>query len=329
MRIASGAVVAGGTNNNNGTTKRSSGATLTGLNLKDGEGWYQVYLGQDNVYTCVTLASETAYEVRVFAVNYQGTLSESSPILEFRTLTRTDTSSVLTPKNAGQAFTVECTGDICVGDTVLITERLYLRPAQAMQGKHVQSIAVTGSIHAIKGISSHNNLASTTGKVTATAIHANAGKGKRSSAAATMEITSTRSGLVGDDPNQSAVFDGGVSITSVAGAFLGERTIAALVTKDNYRSSRDAMLARNIAPGVGSNNKAFGGMRRLWLEVVWQRSSNEEVRRYEAKPGEVIERLQSHLEEFEVFRVPWRQENLRKSLVQEWHTLQDCFVPMT
>jgi Ca2+-binding EF-hand superfamily protein len=324
MRIANSAAVAGGTNNN--TMKRPSGATLTGLDLKDGEGWYQVYLGQDNIYTCVTLASETAYEVRIFAMNNQGTLSESSPILRFSTLSRTDTSGVLTLKNAGQAFTVECTGDICIGDTVLITERLYLRPAQALQGKHVQSIAVTGSIHAIKGISSHNNLAATTGKVTATAIPA---KGRRGSAAATMEITSTKSGFVGDDANQSAVFDGGVSITSVAGAFLGERTIAALVTKDNYRSSRDAMSARNIAPGVGSNNKAFGGMRRLWLEVVWQRSSNEEVRRFEAKPGEVIERVQSHLEEFEVFRVPWRQENLRKSLIQEWHTLQDCFIPMT
>lgn len=324
-------------NNTSNSTKRVPGTTLTGLDLKDGEGWFQMYLGQDTVYTCVTLASETQYEARVFAMNYQGTLSECSPSLVFTTLARTDNSGALTPKNAGQTFTVECTGDICVGDTVLITERLYLRPTQAMQGKHVQSIAVTGSIHAIKGITGG---AAGTGKVTATAINANSKtpmhpsnmavtrRGDvnkvRTSSTNNLEVTASRSGIMMDDENR---FDGGVSITSVAGAFLGERTIAALVTKDNYRSSRDAMIARNVAPGTGGGNKAFAGMRRLWLEVVWQRSSSEEVRRFEAKPGEVIERVQAHLEEFEVFRVPWRQENLRKSLVQEWQTLKDCFIP--
>lgn len=308
-----------------GGTKRMPTTTLTGLDLKDEGGWFQVYLGQDNIYTCVTLASETTYEVRVFAMNYQGTLSEPSPSLSFSTLARSDLSSTLTPKNAAQSFTVECTGDICVGDTVLITERLYLRPTQAMAARGVQSIAVTGSIHAIKGIT--NTGVASSGKVTATAVTNKAATSRRGGAPTQHDITvSSRSGLMEDGQAQQA-FDGGVSITSVAGAFLGERTIAALVTKDNYRSSRDAMVARNVSPN--SNPKAFGGMRRLWLEVVWQKSSSEEVRKYEAKPGEVIERLQSHLEEFEVFRVPWRQDNLRKSLVQEWQTLKDCFIPMT
>eukprot|EP01033_Poteriospumella_lacustris_P002248 gene2248-1646_t len=310
---------------NGGGTKRMPTTTLTGLDLKDEGGWFQVYLGQDNVYTCVTLASETTYEVRVFAMNYQGTLSEPSPSLTLTTLARSDLSSTLTPKNAAQSFTVECTGDICVGDTVLITERLYLRPTQAMAARGVQSIAVTGSIHAIKGIT--NTGAASSGKVTATAVTNKAATSRRGGAPTQHDITvSSRSGLMEDGQAQQA-FDGGVSITSVAGAFLGERTIAALVTKDNYRSSRDAMTARNVSPN--SNPKVFGGMRRLWLEVVWQKSSSEEVRKYEAKPGEVIERLQSHLEEFEVFRVPWRQDNLRKSLVQEWQTLKDCFIPMT
>ena len=44
---------------------------------------------------------------------------------------------------------------------------------------------------------------------------------------------------------------------------------------------------------------------RLWLEVIWSKSSNEACERYELKPGVVVERMQGQLEQFEVFRAPW------------------------
>lgn len=309
MRIANQSNVIASNNartratSSNTSSTGSSAMSLTGLDLKD-EGWHQMYLGQDPIYTCVTLASETAYEVRVCAVNYQGTLSEPSPVLSFTTLARQDTSSTLTPKNARETFLVECTGDVCVGDTILITERLFMRP-QGIQGT---TIGVTGSTEMVKGITHPKKPTVNTGGG-GTGPFAQQGLNTRS------VVSMTGAGGA----------DGGATITSQAGTFLGERTIAAFVARDNYRSTRDVMLARQVGP---RDHKEFGAMRRLWLEVVWQRSSTEEVRKYEAKPGEVLERMQAHIEEFEVFRVPWRQENLRKSLQQEWESLKDCFIPM-
>ena len=89
----------------------------------------------------------------------------------------------------------------------------------------------------------------------------------------------------------------GSNTVTPTGAFIGERTIAAYVVKDNYRSSRDEVEALGTTP---RDVRRFGKYRRLWLEVVWQRSSNEACKRYELKPGAVIERQQAHLEQFEV-----------------------------
>jgi hypothetical protein len=33
--------------------------------------------------------------------------------------------------NTDQTFTIDCNGDICVGDTILLTERLFSRPQDA------------------------------------------------------------------------------------------------------------------------------------------------------------------------------------------------------
>jgi len=43
--------------------------------------------------------------------------------------------------------------------------------------------------------------------------------------------------------------------------------------------------------------------------------------------GSVIERDQSHLEEYEVFRARWpgEMERLRRPLADEWAALNDCF----
>lgn len=108
------------------------------------------------------------------------------------------------------------------------------------------------------------------------------------------------------------------AMTLSMGELIGERTVAAHVVRDNYRSARDSH-------GDGFTLKRFSKVRRFWLEVVWQSPSSEACKPYELRPGVVIERQQSAIEKFEVFRAPWSQETSRKSLVEEHVTLAECF----
>jgi hypothetical protein len=66
--------------------------------------------------------ADADYQCRFFAVNCQGAVSEPSAVQAFTTLHRANTSETLTYRNAEQFFTIECTGDIVVGDTILMTE---------------------------------------------------------------------------------------------------------------------------------------------------------------------------------------------------------------
>ncbi len=108
------------------------------------------------------------------------------------------------------------------------------------------------------------------------------------------------------------------------GSFIGERTIAAYVVRDNYRSSRDEIARLGLSAHPRDAAK-FGKHRHVWLEVIWCKGSNEAARGYELKPGVVIERQQSHLEQFEVFRTPWPLEGKRRRLMDEWGMGKDCF----
>jgi hypothetical protein len=116
-----------------------------------------------------------------------------------------------------------------------------------------------------------------------------------------------------------------MSVTSVTGSqpppgsYIGERTIAAHVVRDNYRTYRDS---------TGSNKVdviKFINSRRLWLEVIWEKSSTEACKAYKLSPGTVIERTQSHFEQFEVFRAAWVDEARRLSFASEVQSLEDCF----
>jgi hypothetical protein len=135
------------------------------------------------------------------------------------------------------------------------------------------------------------------------------GIGPKSTVRMDMSVTSVQS--IGSNANPAR------------GAFIGERTIAAYVVRDNYRSSRDEIAAAGTSP---KDVRRFGKYRRLWLEVMWQKSSNEACKRYELKPGSVIERQQAHLEQFEVFRCPWKNESRRRSLREEWANASDSFL---
>jgi hypothetical protein len=205
---------------------------------------------------------------------------------------------LLTPKNAINTFTIECTNDICVGDTILLTERIFLKDRKN-NDENVVSASVGGKSVNFSKITKAN----ITKQQKQLNTTANTVKSMN------MSVTS----LNGD----------GVSITANQGAFVGERTIAAFVSKDNYRTTRSQINQLGITP---RDAKKFGKIRHLWLEVVWQRSSNDASKKYEVKVGEVLQREQAHLEQFEVFRCKWKQEEKRKSFYDEWNVLNDCFI---
>lgn len=248
------------------------------------DGWLVVFNGQDTVWTSTTMVPDSEYDVRILAVNCQGTHSEPSAPLNFSTLTRDSKQEGTGPRFADSIFTIECTADICVGDTVLITERLYA--ADRVQG----DASVGGS----QILPSSKSSSAKTGN-------------PKGTVRMEMSVTSHGSGLL------------------APGTFIGERTMACNVVKDNYRTSRDALTEAGVTP---SDSKRFGKARKLWMEVVWQRSSSDACKAYELKPGDVVERLQSNLEQFEVFRSPWKGdgEKMRKGLVEEWAGLSDCYV---
>jgi hypothetical protein len=275
----------------------------------------------------------------VFALNCQGSPSESSDVITFNTLPRKDATtgstsataaegynnsnnnyninlSMLTPKNAMEMFSIECTGDICIGDTILITERLYSKSTAAGGGG--------GGGDDYKA----NTSVVTGGRSTSAA------KFRPKSAANGGNIISTtghRYGSVTNNVNHSVTTlnseggggGGGVSITADRGQFIGERTIAGYVCRDNYRSIRDSLSSQGIEP---KHTKKIGVFRSLWLEVVWQKSSNDACKPYDLKAGDVIERNQAHLEQFEVFRTKWKQEGMRRPLQEEWKIMMECYV---
>ena len=244
-----------------GGTSNFIGGSLAGNKDISSGDWVTVYYGMESLYTCTTMHTDADYECRYFCVNCQGAASESSPTQFFSTLHRDDVSQALNHRNAEQFFTIECTGDICVGDTVLMTERLFSKPPKEDSSSN--------------GFSSSSRLS-----------------GVGSSRSIPGGSKNIRDSL---DKSTMSVMSGATSTPS--GIFIGERTIAAYVVKDNYRSCRDEVQNLNISP---RDLRRFGKYRRLWLELVWQKSSNEACKRYELKPGAVIERQQGHLEQFEV-----------------------------
>eukprot|EP01038_Epipyxis_sp_PR26KG_P011939 gene11939-15981_t len=263
-------------NNNNNNNNNNRG------NVNENDGWNVVYHGSENTFSYMGLASDTKYHVRVLGMNCQGIASEPSPVLSFFTLPRDNNNMNYNSKNISSLFGVECTGDICVGDTILITERIF------------KKILTNESISINNNSNNSNNNKNNTNNAIKKSMN--------------MSITSLTSGGVSITPN---------------GTFIGERIIAAYVSKDNYRTTRDYFNDNNIDP---KNNKKVGKYRELWLEVVWQRCSNEESKSYEVKIGEVLKRNQSHLELFEVYRSQWKQEEFRKSFADEWNILKDCYV---
>jgi hypothetical protein len=250
------------------------------------DGWVTVFSGHDTYFTSTTMTPDADYEARVFAVNCQGNMSEPSKICTFTTLRREDTSTALTPKNMDTYFTVPCTGDIVVGDIILFSERLYKKQVE------IADIPTGGSV---RGGSVRGGSKSLIGS----------GKNKVDMSASVASL------LQGED-------------AAVNGIFIGERTIAAHVIKDNYRTTRDSIPTLPCTYLKGK--KTLASSRTLWLEVIWQKSTNDACKPYDIKSGDVISRVQMNLEQFDVTRCTWKVEEERKSLQQEWNSLIDSYV---
>jgi hypothetical protein len=286
--------------------KNRKGGTTSIVGPDAGDGWVSVYNGQENNYVNTVLASDSTYLVRVLAVNCQGVCSEPSQIVNFATLERSDSSEQLTSRNAGATFTVECTGDICVGDTILLTERLFAKTTinkpEATSTRDALNASMTGSVRG-----------STVGLRSQTRPPSGSIRGQPGLLSSNNPLNMSVTSLNAD----------GVTISAAPGAFVGERTIAAYVSKDNYRTIRDILSEQGVQP---QDSKRVGKLRKLWLEVVWQRSSSEACKPFEVRPGEVLERQVGHLEQFEVFRVKWKQEEARTSFRDEYNSLVDCYI---
>ena len=208
-------------------------------------GWVRFYEGHENTTRVTNLLPNAAYYFRVSSLNTIGDASSPSKMVICRTEQRRQS---LQPKNADEFFTIECTGDVVVGDTILFTERLYI----GRDGKLLTSsnpLAFTRSL-----------------------------------------------GASGSKPE------------SRLGRYVGERTIAASVLKDIYRSPR-----HTIEVGVAKPISR----RMLRLEVIWSTVSTEEACDHVLRRDAIIQMDEEQIFEFETFRVPWAEEEARLPKYEE------------
>ena len=276
---------------NTGVVPKASSSQIVASSSSLDDGWVSMFTGQETFWICTTLAPDTSYSVRVVGVNFQGANGIPSDPSHFRTYSRNDTSMILTPKNANSSFSIECTGDVCVGDVILLTERLYSKKKSISEDSEVQGGDLAASSVRSKAKSRK---------------HAGGGLDGGNSVYS-MSISGRGGHLVtGETPD--------------LGRYLGERTLAAHVVKDNFKHCRISAGKKNYSA------EKFGRVRKLWLEVIWQKTNNEKCKPYNLKPGEVVERTQQHIEQFEVFRTPWKEEKSRRPLSDELKTLTACFL---
>lgn len=234
-------------------------------------------------------------------------------------------------------FSVECRYDICVGDSILFTERMYLKQQRsgmavtATVDEDIASVAGSGSVKSTRVVN-----------------------GKK-----VVRLDMSQRGRLGDDGRTEASGTatlGGVTVhaaNSNANIMIGERTIAAHVVRDNYRTLMHAGLLDKTAGGAGAGSRASASAsavpidynvvsldalekrkmklikgRVLSLEVIWSRVTNPaECKRYELKAGEVIERAQDahSLLSFDVYRCEWVDEGRRVAYEAERDLLRDCY----
>ena len=226
------------------------------------DSWKIVYEGRENTVKVTGLFANSVYRFRVRAVNVADSASVLSDLAQVSTMSSW-TGLALQPKNAHEVFTVDCTDDIVVGDTILFTERLYVDKD---------------------------------GRLTENPESRPSAKGSRGMA------VSVESFLAGSARSKAQ--------------FIGERTIAARVLKDAYRS------AAQTSGGGTTNGRSASRRRDLRLEVIWSTVSTKEAVAHVLTKETLIEREQARIFQFETFRMLWHEEARRLSARAELYALR-------
>jgi Ca2+-binding EF-hand superfamily protein len=305
--------------------------------------WTSVYSGLDNNYVNTTMTPGTSYALRVFGINYFGIYSEPSIPLIFTTPDRSISGERLnipsSKKTTESVFNIECTGDICIGDTILITERLYATKTVSYTPRKSLILPTNASTISEQISQQSIKLKSFRKK--------NLNNGNRE---------------LGKTIQDSISLAEPASITN--GVCIGERVITAHVIKDNYRTIREYAPTKFMLQNsdidqtqqdIESKIKASEDIctksisklsnsiskqdcqkvsynRNLWLEIIWQKTNTtapiESLKAFELNNGMIIQRIQSDIEQFEIYRQPWVEENKRLPLYQEWTTLSECYIPV-
>jgi hypothetical protein len=268
--------------------------------------WTAVYKGQDNLWSPTTLTPAKKYSIRVFAINYEGSYSKPSPVSSFSTANRSDSSTVIIPKNPESVFPIEATDDICVGDTILITERIFSKDVMTKPP--------------VAPPASDRIIAARTGALQTSRPSSAAAGGKTSVTGKEKEKDQDKGGSVRLDMSTSSIY----SESNPLGKYIGQRTLCAVVVKDNFRTVRGSSVASSTIAPSGFYKK-FCSNRTVWLEVQWEKLSSDACKPYEINSGSVIERKQAQLEQFEVYRKRWNDEPLRLPIRNELDLLVNCF----
>ncbi|GBG25712.1 Calmodulin [Hondaea fermentalgiana] len=93
--------------------------------------WITVYDGKDTLALVSDLEVCAMYRLRVKALNADKIESAPSLPAQFATTTARDTLTRRAAKtNAARFFSIECTGDLVTGDTILFTERVFAAPGE-------------------------------------------------------------------------------------------------------------------------------------------------------------------------------------------------------
>ncbi len=113
-----------------GNIERTTVVTPGGTTCKRNREWSVVYKGSENTMNVNNLASSTVYRFRVAAVSIVGNQSAWSDTVQVTTAGRDDCYS-WKPENAAEQFTMDCNGDVSVGDSVIFTEKLYVNASRS------------------------------------------------------------------------------------------------------------------------------------------------------------------------------------------------------
>ena len=105
--------------------------------------------------------------------------------------------------------------------------------------------------------------------------------------------------------------------SSVEGAFVCERTIAAVVNRTFFAGAPGAGLRSSHDAAATATAKKRRTARTFDMTVVWSTVSDKAYPQHELRQGMMITRLAGGIFEFETYRMRWVDEDARWSAEQE------------